>query len=274
MNKLFGKILLVPLNLPEETLMSTLPIYVWVLVLTGLIAAITLTCFMLYDGARSARPGRTSPRALAIGFLVASVVWAGLNIALGGAGRYEFEPDRPRPLIALVLAAGVFAILVASRFRAVATVLARPDAMWRLTVPQIFRVVGVAFVIVMALGKLPAGFAIPAGVGDVAIGVEAAFLARRMRRGPVGRRALWFNVLGLADLLVATGIAVAAAPGVAHVLRLSPTTVQVSELPLVLIPTTMVPLAVGLHVLSLRRIAVARRVVANPADVRASKVAA
>lgn len=255
--------------------MSTLPIYVRVLVLAGLVAAITLTTFMLYGGARSAGPGHSSPRALATGFLVASAVWAGLNIALGGSGRYEFEPDRARPLIAVALGTGVVAILMASRLRAVTTVLARPDALWRLTVPQVFRVVGVAFVIVMALGELPAGFAIPAGVGDIAIGVEAAFLARRMRLGhDVWRRALWFNVLGVVDLLVATGIAVAAAPGIAHVLRLSPTTVQVSELPLVLIPTTMVPLALGLHVLSLRRIAVARRVVANPADIRASKVAA
>jgi len=122
----------------------------------------------------------------------------------------------------------------------------------------------VTFLIVMALGKLPAVFALPAGLGDIAIGFEAIYVARSLRRGVVGRRAVWFNILGLLDLVVATVIGVTAAPGVAHMLSLSPSTAQIGLLPLVLIPTTVVALAVALHVLSLRRLAVAAQSTSVP----------
>jgi hypothetical protein len=145
--------------------------------------------------------------------------------------------------------------LLLSRIPVVSGILARPDGLWRLTVPQIFRVVGVTFLVVLALGKLPAVFALPAGLGDAAIGIEAVFVARNLRRGVVGRRAVWyFNVLGLVDLVVALAIGFAAAPAVVRLLLVSPTTEAISVLPLALIPATVVPLAAALHLLSLRRL--------------------
>jgi hypothetical protein len=114
----------------------------------------------------------------------------------------------------------------------------------------------VTFLVAMALGYLPAVFAIPAGIGDIAIGVEAVFIARNLRRGIVDRSTVWFNVLGLLDLVVALAIGVMAAPGLARLLVVSPSTEAISLLPLVLIPTTIVPLAVALHVLSLRKLRV------------------
>jgi hypothetical protein len=80
---------------------------------------------------------------------------------------------------------------------------------------------------------------------------------------------MWFNILGLLDLVVATTIGFTAAPGVAHVLSLHPTTEQLALLPLVLIPTTVVPLAAALHVLSLRKIAVASKPVSVPTPIGA-----
>jgi hypothetical protein len=79
------------------------------------------------------------------------------------------------------------AALLFTRVPAVSRVLAQPDALLRLTVPHVFRLVaGVAFLVAMALGQLPAVFALPAGLGDVAIGVQAVFVARSLRRGRVG----------------------------------------------------------------------------------------
>jgi hypothetical protein len=108
---------------------------------------------------------------------------------------------------------------------------------------------------VLALGKLPAVFALPAGLGDIAIGVEAVFVARNLRRGVASHRAVWyFNVLGLVDLVVALAIGFAAAPAVVRLLLVSPTTEAISLLPLALIPATVVPLASALHLLSLRQL--------------------
>src|SRR5262249_23428380 len=163
------------------------------------------------------------------------------------------------PWLPVAMTAAIAALLLGARIPLVSRILAQPDALWRLTVPQYFRVVGVTFLIVMALGKLPAVFALPAGLGDIAIGFEAIYIARSLQRGVVGSRAVWFNILGLLDLAVATVIGVTAAPGVAHVLSLSPSTEEIALLPVVLIPTTVVPLAVALHVLSLRKLAVTRK---------------
>jgi hypothetical protein len=146
------------------------------------------------------------------------------------------------------------AALLSTRIPLVSRILAQPDALWRLTLPQLFRPVGGTFLIAMALGYLPAVFAIPAGLGDIAIGVEAAFVARNLRRGVAHSRALLFNVLGLVDLAVALAIGVTAAPGLARLLVVSPSTEAISLLPLVLVPTTVVPLAVALHLLSLRKL--------------------
>lgn len=109
-----------------------------------------------------------------------------------------------------------------------------------------------------ALGELPAVFAVPAGLGDITVGVAAPFVAWRLSCRGDRRGAVWFNVLGIVDLLVAVGIGFLAAPGPANLLSVTPSTAAIAMLPLVLIPTTAVPLAVALHVVSLRRLRATR----------------
>jgi hypothetical protein len=98
-------------------------------------------------------------------------------------------------------------------------------------------------------------FALPAGLGDIAVGVEAVFVARNLRRGVISRRATWFNILGLVDLVVAGAVGFAAAPGTARALNVTPSTEAISLLPLALILTGIVPLAAALHLVSLSKLA-------------------
>lgn len=59
-----------------------------------------------------------------------------------------------------------------------------------------------------------------------------------------GRAAMtWFNVLGILDLVAALVVGA----------LLLPSTLAITEAPLVLIPATAVPLALALHVNSIRR---------------------
>jgi hypothetical protein len=74
-----------------------------------------------------------------------------------------------------------------------------------------------------------------------------------------------FNVLGIVDLVVAVGIGLLAAPAPANLLPVTPSTEALATLPLVLIPTTVVPLAVALHLISLRRLNATRRATAPTA---------
>jgi hypothetical protein len=238
--------------------MGTLPMYVWVLVLVGLTATTATICVMLFRGALSAGFNRGTATRVAGGFMILWGAWVVASIFLAAADVYRFEPTRPVPWLPIGLLVSLGTAMLLSRIPVVSRILAQPDGLWRLTLPQIFRVVGVTFLVVMALGKLPAVFALPAGMGDIAIGIEAVFVARNLRRGAVGGRAVWvFNVLGLVDLVVALIIGFAAAPAVVRLLLVSPSTEAISLLPLALIPATVVPLAAALHLLSLRLLMVA-----------------
>jgi hypothetical protein len=237
--------------------MSTLPIYVWAMVLVGLIGTTATICVMLWRGALTAGLGRGTATRVAATVAILWGAWVLASVLLAKADVYRFEPTRPVPWLPVALIGAVAAALLFTRIPVVSRILAQPDGLWRLTVPQIFRVEGVTFLVVMALGKLPAVFALPAGLGDIAIGVEAVFVARNLRRGAVGRSAVWFNILGLVDLVVALGIGFAAAPAAVRLLLVSPSTEAISLLPLALIPATVIPLAAALHLLSLRKLMVA-----------------
>jgi hypothetical protein len=105
----------------------------------------------------------------------------------------------------------------------------------------------------MILGHLPALFALPAGLGDMAIGIAELLLTRRIMIGHGHRAAVWFNSLGLLDLIIAMTVGGLTAYGIVHV---SPVNSALSEMPLALIPTVGVPILLVLHILTLRRLRV------------------
>ena len=113
-----------------------------------------------------------------------------------------------------------------------------------LTSLQSWRILGTLFLFLMALGRLPAVFAIPAGVGDVLIGLAAPFVADRLRRGTLSRRAFGsFTALGLLDF------AVALCAG--NYVNLHPEVytgyASMAALPLVIVPALFVPAFSILH---------------------------
>ncbi|MGG7377253.1 hypothetical protein ACQ7B2_00075, partial [Escherichia coli] len=57
---------------------------------------------------------------------------------------------------------------------------------------QAYRIAGVGFIVLMGLGQLPAIFAIPAGLGDLFVGLTAFAAASAARNGQLSR-AIWWN---------------------------------------------------------------------------------
>jgi hypothetical protein len=132
----------------------------------------------------------------------------------------------------------------------VSRILSNPGTAVRMTLPHTLRIAGVVFVVVMAQGHLPAAFALPAGLGDMAIGVAAPFVARRLAQGTGRSEAVRFHVLGIIDLAVAGSIGFL----LLELIEVTPSTAPLLLLPLALILTVAVPLAVALHVVSLLRL--------------------
>jgi len=126
---------------------------------------------------------------------------------------------------------------------------------------QVYRAIGAVFLILLAQGKLPAHFALPAGWGDVAVGLAAPLVAMSVARGWRGSRpiAVAWNVLGLLDLVVAVGMGSGLlVPLLAPDLGRPPAAAAMGYLPMILVPAFAVPVSVLLHVLALRDLRQAR----------------
>jgi hypothetical protein len=104
-----------------------------------------------------------------------------------------------------------------------------------------------------AHGVLPALFAWPAGLGDIAIGVTAPWVALALVRRPDfanSRIFVVWHLLGILGLVVALSLGALSSALVSGVAG-DVTTGPMAQLPLVLIPVYLVPLFIMLHLTAL-----------------------
>ena len=109
---------------------------------------------------------------------------------------------------------------------------------------QTWRIIGFAFLWGVSMGILHPAFGIPAGVGDILLGVTAIPFAYFLKKGYTWSKnavVVW-TVLGIADLIMAVSLGT--------ITSIS----TMSTFPWVLIPTVGVPLALILHGITLYRL--------------------
>jgi len=243
------------------------PAYLWAIAIAGTAAIAVTTCIALYRGARLARLGRKRAALLGGGAAVLLGGWLTASAVIAGHGWYHTQLGRQVPWLPIAVVGFMGTLLAAIRIPLVAHALAAPGMARRLVHPHSFRVAGVAFLLSMALGHLPALFALPAGLGDIATGLAAPLVARKLSQGTGRRAALWFNALGLADLVVA--LSLGALTGY-QLLKVTPSSAAIGELPLALIPTVAVPLLFALHITSLFTLARTPRSASSAGDLLTS----
>jgi hypothetical protein len=178
--------------------------------------------------------------------------WLVVTTAVAASGLYADDP-----WLGVGVAAPLVAGLFALRLPWATTGLTRDRAVALLAAAQTTRLVGAAFLVLLAADRLPPGFALPAGLGDVLVGLLAPFVAYALWRRP-SRRALGvaFNALGLLDLVVAIPLGLVHAPGRLQLIFTEPSAELMALLPMALVPTFIVPVAIVLHVASFRLLAV------------------
>lgn len=225
----------------------------WSIVLIAAVAMPLATAVTLHRGALAAGLPRRTAHRVAVGFAALWLIWLAVAWVLADAGTF-LQSAEANPWIPVTVVGAMAVALALTRIPVVATILAQPGTAARLAAPQVWRVVGVAFLVALVAGDLPALFALPAGLGDIAVGVAAPYVVWRLARGRGRRGAIWFNALGIVDLVTAIGLAVLTSLGPTRLVAVDPSTVEATALPLALIPTAIVPLALALHVLSLRRL--------------------
>ena len=227
------------------------PAYIWAITIAATTAIAAAACVVLYSGAEHAGLGRR--RAALLAGAAAAVLggWFTATAVIAGHGWYRTLPWFP------VAVAGFFGtLLVLGRIPVVTRALTAPGMASRLVSPHSFRVAGVVFLFYLALGHLPALFALPAGLGDIAANIAAPLVALRLAQGTGRRAALWHNAFGMTDLVVA--LTLGGLTGF-QLLNVTPSAAPIFELPLALIVTAGVPLLLVLHITSMSALAKAPR---------------
>ena len=175
------------------------------------------------------------------------LIGAWFVFASAGSALHLFQNDSERIGLAVAIAAGapivVFAVwLAASRAFREFILSLNPKV---LTALQTWRVVGFVFVLLEAHRMLPAMFALPAGYGDMFIGVTASLVAWQLADAKHRGAFVAWQLLGILDLVVAVGSGTTARLVDPHGVSMLPMTV----LPLSIVPTFLVPLFLIFHVI-------------------------
>lgn len=174
--------------------------------------------------------------------------WFLLASMLGSQGFFNVTGSTfPKiPLTVLVTLIIGFAFLFSATFKK----MLRAFPMHWLIGIQVFRVLGVVFLLRYAQGTLPGVFAIPAGIGNFITGITAPFVAYwYYKQKPWSRGiAIIWNIFGIADLVNALAIGILSSPALRVIVAEPP--VQLI-FPLLLIPTVAVPRYILLHAYTL-----------------------
>jgi hypothetical protein len=183
--------------------------------------------------------------------------WLAESMVTGWLGVYRASVDREFPVIALAIVLPVVVGVGLLRYsEATRQILAAVPQSWLVGL-QCYRGLGAIFLVLYGVGRIPGAFALPAGIGDVLVGLSALLVAALHAGGAPGRNryvAAW-NILGLADLLVAVATGFLSAPTRFQMLAQDAPNTLVGLYPLVLIPIYAVPLSIVLHVASLLKLA-------------------
>lgn len=190
------------------------------------------------------------------GISLALIAWVGAVwvLALNGA-QQRFAATSPQSAIALLVTPMILivsaALFLAARSRVIGAALDAAPLSWLIGV-QVYRVLGIVFIVLWLHGRVPGFFGLPAGVGDILVGLSALPVAMVVRSNSSSSRktAYLWNSLGVLDLMNAIAIG-AMSVALRHAAPGGSTASPILAYPLVMVPAFGVPLAFILHGLSI-----------------------
>lgn len=236
------------------------------LIATALVAAV-LGLFVVKPAPLRGRPG-SAAAAIAAG---AIIVWLPVTLGLIHAGFYS-SPGHPLNIVVGVMAPIGIAVALWLVMPGLRSFAATIPLHWLIRA-QVYRIIGGVFLLMFAAGRIPAAFALPAGFGDMIVGLGALYVAGRVNTNAANWRvaSLEWSVVGIIDLIAALTLGFGCAPTPLQFIHTTTSTRLLGEFPLALFPTFLVPCALILHALALRALAGARAT-SDSAGVRPASV--
>ncbi len=187
-----------------------------------------------------------TPGGIRYGAFIVLAIWFALVVTLGARGAFLGRPGAPPIGMAIGFTAPLLLFFAWLRrspgFRDFVLSL----DLRLIAGMQAWRFAGLGFLFLYAYKVLPGPFALPAGLGDMAVGFAAPWVILGLARDPHFAGSATFvrwNWLGILDLVVALGLGAsmaAAAPGTIS-------TAPMATLPLLIVPAFLVPLFLMLH---------------------------
>ena len=170
-------------------------------------------------------------------------LWLAVALSVSATG-VLFSPPRP---VLLVMIWVPFLIFLAAfaRSKGLRQWTKRLNPRWPIGFNLVRAPIGVVFLLMEAAGRLPAEFAIKAGIGDILVGVAAAgaMICLPLRSMNNFRLVLAWNILGLADILMV----IVVAQRILFFGENSVALVELTRFPMLLVPAFVVPLVLITH---------------------------
>jgi hypothetical protein len=184
---------------------------------------------------------------------VVLAVWLALVFLFGAETGFVTSPGTPPLALLIAFAAPLIVFLAAyGTSHSFREFVLAADLRFATGV-QAWRFAGLGFLALYTYGLLPGFFALPAGLGDIAIGITAPWIIVALIRRPgfaASKTFVTWNLLGILDLFVAVGTG-AIGPLVSVDAARAVATTPMAQLPLVLIPAYFVPVFIMLHLAAL-----------------------
>ena len=203
---------------------------------------------------------------IGVGITVVLLAWNGLAFFLATHGVFEAKrvPFRLRhiapgripatifgmfpPILFAVLVPIAIGLWLMIRSKTMARIVDATPLSWLIGV-QVYRVIGVLFPIVWCAGQLPWQFALPAGIGDILVGILAVPTAWAAGKGSAWRikAAYSWNLFGLFDFVIALGTGFLTSPTPFQLMAFNHPNLLATRFPMAMIPAFMVPLSSIMH---------------------------
>jgi hypothetical protein len=190
-----------------------------------------------------------------LGFGALLVGWFLAALSLSWFGFFGGVPNRTPTIQYGVLIPIVAGIALFWRWDTLRRAVEAVPLQWIVTV-QLYRVLGLIFLVLHAAGRMPGEFAWPAGVGDVTVGLLAPAAGLAYAHGwrhAAGLVRAW-NLLGIVDLIVALTMGFLTSPSPVQKFAFDTPNELISAFPLVMVPVFLVPLSILLHLAVLKKL--------------------
>ena len=231
------------------------PSYLVPFVLSGTVAVFAAVLLGVQRAVKQAGWPANERRQAVGGVAVLLAAWCLAAVYLTWSGFYRGTSDRLPTIQYGVLIPIVVGVALYWKWGAVRRVIEAVPQEWIVGV-QLYRALGVIFLVLYAGGLLPGFFALPAGAGDVAVGLLAPAVGiayAHRSRNAAGLVRAW-NLLGIGDLIVALGTGFLTSASRFQMVAFDAPNNLISAFPLALIPVYLVPLSILLHLASLKKL--------------------